>query len=264
MLRFSIVIPNYNKGPYIDECLQSILNQSINKDKYEIIVIDDGSNDNSLDILAKYPTIKLLHTNRMLAGGARNAGIKVAQGEYLVFLDSDDFLCTNNVLEKLDEHIKGEDLIFLNYYKQSPKGTTLVEEQPNSSAMQPNTTGSFGCPTKCFKKSIVTLFDEKCYYEDIYFTLYAICNSKTYSFFTPPFFTYRYVQGSITKSKEISSKKMIDLLIQISKLYYLCDMFPAHKDSLIERIKNDRLNDRLKVLNEYFETGNNTFYDVFK
>lgn len=263
MFRFSIIIPNYNKEKYIDECIKSILNQTIDKSKYEIIVIDDGSSDKSLEVLNKYTNIKLLHTNRLLAGGARNAGIKTAQGEYLIFIDSDDFLCSNDVLEKLDNHINGEDIVFLNFYRQKDHETILIEEKQEDLSYHAEYTKSLGCPSKCFKRDIITLFDEKCYYEDVYFTLYAICNSKTFSYFTKPFFTYRYVAGSITKNKEISSKKMIDVFIQISKLYYLCDLFPQYKDSILRRIKRDRLEDRLDILNTYYETGRNTFYDKF-
>lgn len=263
MLRFSIIIPNYNKEKYIDECIQSIFNQTIDKSKYEVIFIDDGSSDNSISKISKYQEVKILHTSRLLAGGARNAGIKEAKGEYLIFLDSDDYLCSNDVLEKLDKHINGEDIIFLNFFRQTDTNTILIEEAKKDLAYHAENIKTLGCPTKCFKKSIVTLFDEKCYYEDVYFTLYAICNSKTYSYFSNPFFTYRYVGGSITKAKEISCKKMTDVLIQISKLYYLCDLFPEYKDNIVKRIKRDRLKDRIDILDTYFETGRNVFYDKF-
>lgn len=263
MLRFSIIIPNYNKGKYIDECLESIDCQTIDKSKYEIIFVDDGSSDESVEIASKYDNIKILHTNRLLAGGARNAGIKQAKGEYLVFIDSDDFLCSNDVLEKLDNHIKGEDIIFLDFYRQKDDETVLIESGEGDLGYQIENIKTLGCPTKCFKRNIVTLFDEKCYYEDVFFTLYALCNSKSYSYFKEPFFTYRYVRNSITKTAEISSKKMTDVLIQLTKLYYLCDEFPEYKKNLLNRIKRDRLKDRLDILDTYFETGRNTFYEKF-
>lgn len=262
MLRFSIIIPNYNKEKYIDECLKSIYNQTLDRKKYEIIFIDDGSSDNSLEVASKYD-VKILHTNRALAGGARNTGIKVAQGEYLIFLDSDDFLCSNDVLEKLDNHITNQDIIFLNFYRQTENGTVFIETENKSLEYQIENIKTLGCPTKCFRREIVTLFDEKCYYEDVYFTLYALCNSERYSYFSEPFFTYRYVKNSITKTVDISAKKMIDVLLQITKLYYLCDEFPKFKQYLLSRIKRDKLKDRLKILDTYFETGRNTFYDKF-
>ena len=262
MLRFSIIIPNYNKGKYLDDCLKSIFNQSISSDKYEVIFVDDCSSDNSLEIANKY-NVKILHSNRLLAGGARNIGIKESKGEYLLFLDSDDFLASSTVLEELDRHIQGEDIIFLNSYRETKDGTILIEEKIEDLAYQIENIKTLACPTKCFKRNIITLFDEKCYYEDVYFTLYAICNSKTFSYFTKPYYTYRFVEGSITKCKEISSKKMIDVFIQISKLYYLCDEFPMYKINILNRIKRDKLIDRIDVLNTYFETGRNTFYDKF-
>ena len=263
MLRFSVIIPNYNKGEYIKECLESVIYQTLDKSKYEIIFIDDGSTDDSVNIASEYENVKILHTNRMLAGGARNAGIKEAKGEYLVFIDSDDFLCSDDILEKLDKHIKGEDIVFLNFLRQTEEGTILIQEEQHDLGHQIEKIKTLGCPTKCFKRSIVTLFDEKCYYEDVFFTLYALCNSKTYSCFYEPFFTYRYVPESITKTKEISSKKMIDVFIQIAKLYYLCDKFPQYKENVLNRIKRDRLTDRIDILDTYFETGRNTFYERF-
>ncbi len=262
MLRFSIIIPNYNKEKYIGECLNSIKNQTLDKEKYEVIFIDDGSSDNSVEIASKY-NVKILHTNRALAGGARNAGIKEAKGEYLVFIDSDDFLCANDVLENLDNHITDEDIVFLNFYRQTDEGTILIEAEEKSLAHQIENIRTLGCPTKCFKRDVVTLFDERCYYEDVYFTMYALCNSKKCSYFKQPFFTYRYVRNSITKTESISAKKMIDVFVQITKLYYLCDEFPELKMGILNRIKRDRLIDRLEVLDTYFETGRNAFYDKF-
>lgn len=262
-MKFSIIIPNYNKEKYIDQCLKSIVNQTIDKDKYEVIFIDDSSSDNSLDIVKKYSDIKILHTNRLLAGGARNAGIKAAQGEYLLFLDSDDFLASDDVLEKLYNSINNEDIIFLNYNRQTKDGVVFMQEKKLDLKYQVENIKTLACPTKCIKKDIVTLFDEKVYYEDVYFTLYAICNSKTYGFFDEPFYEYRYVPGSITKTEEISAKKMIDVLMQITKLYYLCDEFPIYKESILNRIKKDRLMDRIEILDTYFEKGINTFYDKF-
>lgn len=262
MLRFSIIIPNYNKGKYIDECLNSIERQTLSKEKYEILFIDDGSSDNSLEIASKH-NVKILHTDRALAGGARNAGIKAASGEYLIFIDSDDFLCSDDALEKLDNHITDEDIIFLNFYRQTDDCTLLIEAEERELEYQVEHIKTLGCPSKCFKRSIVTLFDEKCYYEDVYFTLYALCNSEKYSYFRSPFFTYRYVKNSITKTENISAQKMVDVLIQITKLYYLCDKFPRFKSQLLNRIKRDKLKDRLEILDTYFETGRNTFYDKF-
>lgn len=262
MKRFSIVIPNYNKGKYVGECLESIFNQTIDKEKYEVIVVDDGSSDNSIEEISKYD-VRLFKSNRELAGGARNIGIDNATGEYVVFIDSDDFLTSNTVLEKLDNLITDEDMIYLNFTRQTENGDVEIinEREPISTKVE--FTKLLGCPSKCFKRTLLDgiRFLPNCYYEDVSFTLEALCNVKKDNYFDESFFTYRAVPGSITKTKEISSKKMVDVFMQIARLYYFCDKYPQYKLELVRRIKRDKLETRIEVLNEYFETGKNTFYE---
>ena len=114
MYKFSIIIPNYNEEKYIRKCLDSIFNQTIDNTKYEVIVIDDGSTDKSVDIITKY-NVKLLNSNRLGAGGARNKGIDIAKGKYIILLDADDYLYKNNVLEKLDKELDNQDIVFVKY-----------------------------------------------------------------------------------------------------------------------------------------------------
>lgn len=88
MPKFSIVIPVYNVENYIGKCLESIKKQTF-KD-YEIIVVDDGSDDNSMKIVKKYDT-KIINSSHVGVSEARNIGAKQAKGDYLIFLDSDDY-----------------------------------------------------------------------------------------------------------------------------------------------------------------------------
>ena len=91
--KVSVIIPVYNVEKYLRECLDSVVNQTL-KD-IEIICVDDGSTDSSLDILREYERqdsrVKVLCQKNEYAGVARNNGMKIAQGKYFVFLDSDDF-----------------------------------------------------------------------------------------------------------------------------------------------------------------------------
>ncbi|KAG4082298.1 nucleotide-diphospho-sugar transferase [Neocallimastix lanati (nom. inval.)] len=94
-LPLSIIVPVYNTGPYLDRCIKSILNQTF-KD-YELIIVDDASTDNSLEILKKYKEtddrIKIIHLEiNKGPGGARNIGIDNVEGEYIGFVDSDDYI----------------------------------------------------------------------------------------------------------------------------------------------------------------------------
>ena len=115
-MKLSIIIPVYNVEEYLSECLESILNQSF-KD-FEVICINDGSTDNSLEVLRRYSEkdnrIVVIDKKNEGSGIARNAGIDIASGEYLYFVDSDDWLergCLAKVVKKADE-LQTDILIF--------------------------------------------------------------------------------------------------------------------------------------------------------
>lgn len=98
---FSIIVPVYNVEKYLDKCLASILRQTFKN--FECIIIDDGSPDNSSAIIDKYvkqdQRFKVLHQKNMGVSAARNAGLDIAKGEYVVFVDSDDYIA-DDYLEK--------------------------------------------------------------------------------------------------------------------------------------------------------------------
>lgn len=126
-MKLSIIVPVYNVGEYIGECLDSILNQSF-KD-FEVICINDGSTDDSLEILEKYKEkdsrIIIIDKKNEGSGIARNAGIDIARGEYLFFIDGDDGIeenSINKIIKKADE-LNTDILVFggLSYYNGKPK-----------------------------------------------------------------------------------------------------------------------------------------------
>lgn len=103
MIKISIVVPCYNVELYIRECMESILSQTLRE--MEIIFIDDGSTDRTLEILEEYQKkreeIKILRQENQGSGIARNQGIKAATGEYIAFMDADDFYPSHDTLEKV-------------------------------------------------------------------------------------------------------------------------------------------------------------------
>lgn len=90
----SVIVPIYNVEKYLEKCLKSIVNQSYNN--LEIILVNDGSTDGCLDIIEKYKKlddrIKVINKKNGGLSDARNCGMKVANGDYVAFIDSDDFL----------------------------------------------------------------------------------------------------------------------------------------------------------------------------
>lgn len=88
--KISVIIPNYNYARYLDQAIQSVLDQSY--ENLELIVVNNGSTDNSLEILKKYEhKIRLIIQANLGQSGARNSGLSVSSGEFIAFLDADDF-----------------------------------------------------------------------------------------------------------------------------------------------------------------------------
>ncbi|NOL51341.1 glycosyltransferase family 2 protein [Pelistega suis] len=98
----SFVVPIYNVAPYLAECIDSLIRQKLDK---EIILVDDGSTDNSLDIAMdyarRYPFITVIHSKNEGLSAARNKGLQLARGEYIQFIDSDDYLLDQPLIEIL-------------------------------------------------------------------------------------------------------------------------------------------------------------------
>lgn len=104
MPKFSIIVPVYNVEEYIEKCLESITLQTY-KD-YEVIIINDGTKDNSMEIAKKYP-FKIINQKNQGLSAARNRGVQEAAGEYLLFLDSDDYI-EKDLLKELNKSIKNK------------------------------------------------------------------------------------------------------------------------------------------------------------
>lgn len=162
-MRFSIIVPVYNVQKYLPDCLDSILGQSY-KD-YEVIIVDDGTLDCCGELAdsyaAKHPqTIKVIHQNNMGLGGARNTGIAAASGEYLLFVDSDDFVFSG-MLETLDAYLSKyqDDILCFGMCYITEKGEQIASKRLKTSGYQSISREEFieGKPTvwdKVYKASL--------------------------------------------------------------------------------------------------------------
>ena len=117
-MKLSIIVPVYNVADYLAKCLDSLLAQDLPQNEYEIIVVNDGSSDNSEEIAQqyadKYVNITLINQENQGLSGARNTGIKHAKGDYIQFVDSDDYL-EENVLGGLMKQVEKDDLDVLRF-----------------------------------------------------------------------------------------------------------------------------------------------------
>lgn len=242
-MKYSIIIPVYNVEKYLHECLNSVLNQTYPGD-YEVICVNDGSTDSSLNILHEYRNkidnfILIDQKNKGLSE-ARNAGIKVATGEYLFFLDSDDWIELNS-LEVLSNNINGEDFIDFNGRRYFEDGT---QEEPDKGITESNLTGweyynkyalvsrrfHFVCAVKrIYKREFLLrnnlLFEPGIYHEDNLFTPIACYYANEIKVIPDILYVYRIRKGSITQKP--TKKNIFDIIRAANKL---SDFFIPKKD----------------------------------
>lgn len=123
----SVIVPAYNSEMFIGKCIDSVLEQTYSN--WELIAVDDGSRDNTFGILKKYAEvdsrIRVIHQENQGPGIARNTGIAEAKGNYVVFIDSDDYIEKDYFL-LLSNH--NEDVVFINVRNVDKDGYVLKEE----------------------------------------------------------------------------------------------------------------------------------------
>lgn len=256
---FSIIIPIYNKGAYLDRCLASILQQTYNN--FEVIMIDDGSNDNSSKIANKF--IKqdnrfsyYYHKNQGVSY-SRNTGIKYSKGEYLLFIDADDSI-NSTYLFNIWQHITkcpsypiyvfSLTKIFSNGHKERLsipyKGSKEINILKKNFITEQGKNGIYGfvCNKAINKKFIIK---NRIYFdttqkvaEDLSFFIKCYSKLKNIYFFEE--YGYNYYQniiGSALQNKNIDYCSLTNIYIEIYK-WLGNDINQPEKEKLIHKIKN--------------------------
>ena len=133
-MKYSVIIPVYNVEKYIDRCLKSIISQ--NCDDLEIIVVDNGSTDSSGSICDtyanEYSNISVYHIENHGVGSARNFGLSKARGEFIYFVDSDDYLVGNLFADFADKLVSDLDLAVFSYYNSFEEDLTEKQRTEKS------------------------------------------------------------------------------------------------------------------------------------
>jgi len=232
MKKLSIIIPLYNVEKYASDTTKSILSQHTND--IEVILVDDGSTDNSLQAYTEKLSdldVLALRQENTGPGGARNLGIRHASGEYLLFLDSDDFLLPNAVVNILSTlGAKKSDVLFGRYMRWTPT-TGFIEERkydfkiPKTSnlfteyiiGIFPETSWNSAWRYVCRREFILSneiFFNDTMYCEDMKWVLELLDviekTTGSIEFLPEPFYGYNYRRtGSIMNGT--SPKRIIDL-----------------------------------------------------
>lgn len=273
-MKLSIIVPIYNVAPYLRKCVDSLLAQDISD--YEIILVDDGSTDdsgaiadeivreaigngqwaidnetNSQSPIANRPTLRVIHQKNAGLSAARNTGIAAATGDYIMFVDSDDYL-QPNVLGTLMEQVEREQLDVLRFDYQNVRQTEAGEYevfQPNKYPHQVDTCREvvdgetyldkrmgYACYAVQFliRRNLASqeLFTLKIHFEDVDWTPRMLLAAKRMN--STPLVVYNYLlrPGSITKvqgDKNKQRKNLEDSIFVMHTMNELKAKYPKSK-----------------------------------
>lgn len=233
---FSIIIPIYNVEKYLAQCIDSVLAQSFTD--YELILVDDGSTDNSGKICDEYqehiPSIKVIHKQNGGLSDARNVGTEVACADYIIYIDSDDYLSDTSFLLDLNQVIieKQSDLILYKFQKfidgtdilqpctYSMSGIELIINPDQVLMALVKADAYYGSAwIKAVKRSV--LIDNKISFEkgllgeDMEWSCNLLTKAITISVIDKPYIAYRQRAGSISKTNKL--KNLTDFIYILEK-----------------------------------------------
>ncbi len=290
MANVSVIVPVYNVEKYIARCLDSLVNQTIKN--LEIIVVNDGSTDKSDEIIKQYQNkySNIIYVTKENGGlsDARNYGMKYATGEYVAFLDSDDFL-NNTMYEKMYEKALSTncDYVECDFYWSFPKENNLDATSNNIADYENRIDERIEYKdknemfiysrvvawNKLIKREIIkNEFPKGLYYEDIEFFYKLLPDIKSTEYVKEPLIYYVQRQGSIVNKQSDKTKQIFNVLDNVIKYYRDNNIYEEYRDELeytytrlllcsslkrIAKIENKEI--RNKLLNETWENLNIKF-----
>lgn len=255
MPQISVVVPVYNVEKYLRECLDSLANQTF--EDFEVICVNDGSDDSSPDILEEYASederFKIVSQENKGLSGARNTGMNYIKGRYLLFLDSDDWL-ELNALELLYNHanaLNSEMVIFpYRYFNQETKQyeendftklnmfDSSVDNKNFNYKNIPETV--FRIPHESIKlydvktlKKLAVKFPEGLNYEDAYFFYKIFFKLNKVSIIRTPIYNYRIRNDSICTTGTEKSFDIFKILTSIENFLKEDEIYESFKDEFI-------------------------------
>lgn len=294
MIKVSIIVPIYNSANYLNKCLDSLLSQTLKE--IEIICVNDGSTDDSLEILENYARndnrIIVISQENQGQGVARNNAIKIAKGEYLGFVDSDDWVDTT-MFEKLYNTAKdmNAEIVHCDFYEVHdqtlfPISTTKYLKSKNIN-IKPYEAYNFDDKQEYIFKGITNLpwnriykkemiqknnisFAPTKYDEDNPFCVESLINTKKIIYIDEPLYFYLYRENSCTRTKEKPLKEMFVSLNEIRIKYFpenpkIQDAFDNYWVNLLfdEYLANIPLNNKLSGFKKCRETLTKTQENLF-
>ena len=218
MVKISVILPVYNSEKYIEKAIESVLNQSLRD--FELIVVNDGSTDNTLNIIESFTDsrIRLINQQNMGPGAARNSALDIASWEYVMFLDSDDWFCDDALktaygeakssntdvtlfqIIKYDGEFSQNDWFNLNDFDESFENRIFNPHECGDFLFEISVSACQKIFKRQFLKSIDARFPEGIYFEDMPFFFYTFLSAERVSIIKRHLYVRRKHPGSITES----------------------------------------------------------------
>lgn len=286
-MTFSIIIPVYQVEEYLEQCLESVINQNF-KD-FEIILIDDGSTDNSGkicdDYAEEYSNIHVIHQQNCGLSSARNRGVEKAGGDYLVFIDSDDYIGPKG-FEQMDIELKKSsfpDLLITQYITFISTGVTgyhnkFLQEYEISKIHKEDVIRLLLDHSECLwpawgyvaKKEFIEKhnlrFPEGLLHEDIQWTTRILIHAETFSALNLFWYYYR-MDNKTSITNNMAIRNYMDIIkITTSNIHYIhcnCNNKKIRK-SLNRRLSKEFIDILLLRFNEFGENDRRKTIEMFK
>lgn len=224
MKKISIIIPVYNSEEFLNKCLDSILSQSM-IDDVEVILINDGSKDDSLSILKiyeqKFPKIiKVIDQENMGVSKTRNKGIDIATGKYIMFIDNDDYI-EKDYIEKFYNEIQKRKLdILIGGYKRVTDEKILFEKSIKDKI---DIYSQLAPWAKIYKKKFLLQNNIKFFShpigEDVYFSLKIYNSTSKIDCFDYNGYNWYYNNKSVSNNKQKKGNKDLKVIDLLNKIY---------------------------------------------
>ena len=238
-MKFSIVVPVYNVEQYLEQCLESLLVQDYGD--YEVICVNDGSTDHSREILAEWearlPQMKVIDRENGGLSAARNTGLKATKGDYVLFVDSDDWVepnfleCLNSSLITHHSSLTPLDMICFSCQRTDNEATDSLHREQNSGwdyynrhALEARVVPFVCVWQRCYRREFLMdnnlWFREGILHEDNEFTPRACLKAKSIKIIPDVLYNYRVRPNSIMTSRGIRSKESLILIgNELSELF---------------------------------------------
>ena len=284
MPEISVVVPVYNVEAYLDKCIDSILNQTYRE--FELILVDDGSTDHCPEIIdqraAGDERIRVIHKKNGGLSDARNEGMKIARGEYVSFIDSDDFIepeMIEKCMAKL--HETGADLVIFDFYQYyqadgrkelianvfSGDRTYSLKDTPELITSIANAAWNKVYRLSLFRDHGIT-YPWGCLYEDLGTTYRLLARAESVAFVNEPLYDYlRDRPGNITGEFNMRAYHVLDMVKITLDDYKRLGIYEKYYEELkflggvniLECLKKTRDCKDAKMVDEYIDV---CFYDL--